>query len=64
MIELKEVLKEIVSPIVSQPDKVIIITLGDYVISFFGNAQAVDNFSSKLTTAYTSAVVFCDEPLV
>ena len=45
------------------PDKVIIATLGDYVIACFGADELVDTFSAKLAAAYTGVTVVCDEPI-
>lgn len=46
------------------PDKLVIVQVGDYIISFFGANEIVDTFKTKLTTAYTSAETLCDEPIV
>ena len=45
------------------PDKLVIVTVGDYVISFFGENEIVDTFKTKLSTAYPSAEIICDEPI-
>ena len=45
------------------PDKLVIITAGDYVISVFGASDFVDTFQAKLTAVYPSAKVICDEPI-
>jgi len=46
------------------PDKLIIVKVDSYIVSFFGNTQIVDTFSSKLTTVYPSGEVLFDEPIV
>lgn len=46
------------------PDKLVIVKVDDYVISFFGENEIVDTFKTKLTEAYTSAETLCDEPIV
>lgn len=46
------------------PDKLIIVSVEDYVVSYFGNGEIVDNFTNALTTSYTQATVVCEEPLV
>ena len=46
------------------PDKLVIITAGDYVISAFGNQELIDNFRDKTLAAYGSAVVACEESLL
>lgn len=45
------------------PDKLVIVTVGDNIVSFFGEKEIVDNFKSKLTAAYESAQVVCDESI-
>ncbi len=39
------------------PDKLVVITVDDYVVSAFGNGELIDNFKAKLTAVYKSAVV-------
>ncbi len=34
------------------PDTLIIYTVGDYVVAAFGNAEAIENFKTKLATVY------------
>ncbi len=46
------------------PDKMVIVTVEDYVVAMFGAAELVDNFNAKLTAAYTAAEVVCDESLL
>lgn len=46
------------------PDKLVIMKVDDYIISFFGENEIVDTFKNKLTTAYPSAETLCDEPIV
>ena len=46
------------------PEKVVIITVGDYVVSVFGLTDLLDTFTSKLTTEYPSASVVCEEGLM
>ncbi|MBQ2888615.1 MAG: bacteriocin transport accessory protein [Firmicutes bacterium] len=46
------------------PDKMVIVTVDDYVVAMFGAAELVDNFNAKLTGAYTAAEVVCDEALL
>ena len=45
------------------PDKLVIVTVGDYMVSVYGAEDLVDNFQKHLTAAYTSAVVVCDAPI-
>ena len=40
-----------------------ILTLGDYVISCYGAEDLVDQFSEKVTEAFTDAAVVCDEAI-
>ncbi len=46
------------------PDKLVIVSVEDYLVSYFGNGEIVDNFTAKLTTSYTQATVVCEESLV
>ena len=39
------------------PEKLVIVTVGNVIISYFGNGEIVDNFTSTLTRAYPSATV-------
>ncbi len=45
------------------PDKLVVITVGDYVISAFGNGEIIDLFKSKTTAAYETAEVVYEEPI-
>lgn len=45
------------------PDKMIIATVGDYILSAYGNGELIDNLKAKLTEAYPTASVVCDQPL-
>lgn len=45
------------------PDRLVIVQVDDYLISFFGNNEIVDTFKAKLEAAYTSAKTLCDEPI-
>ena len=46
------------------PDKLVILTMGDFVVSCFGAEELVDQFRDTLTTVYGEASVVCDEPLL
>lgn len=46
------------------PDKLIVITVGDYVISAFGNEELIDTFKTKAMSAYGSAELVYEEPVV
>ena len=46
------------------PDKLIVITVGDYVISAFGNEEIIDTFKSKTMSVYESAKLVYEEPIV
>lgn len=46
------------------PEKVLIVTVGDTIVSAVGNAQIIDTFNAKLTAVYTSANVVVDEAIV
>lgn len=45
------------------PDKLVIVKIDNYVVSFFGTNDIVDAFKTKLTSAYASAEIICDEPI-
>ena len=45
------------------PDKLVIVTYGDYVVSCFGAEDLVDQFRDKLTAAFDGAAVVCDEAI-
>lgn len=46
------------------PDKLVILTVDDYIISFFGENEIMNTFKAKVTAAYSSAKTVCEEPLV
>lgn len=45
------------------PDKMVIMTVDDTVISFFGTNEFVDLFKAKTTATFASAETVCDEPI-
>lgn len=46
------------------PDTLVIYTVGDYVVSVFGNADAINIFKAKITAVYgENAVLSVEEPL-
>ena len=45
------------------PEKLVIVTVGDYVVSFFGAGEIVDAFGEKLAAAYPAVQTVCDEPI-
>ncbi len=46
------------------PDKLMIVTVGDYIVSVYGNEELVDTFAAKLAAAYPNAKTVSDEPIV
>ena len=46
------------------PDKLVIVTVGDYIVSVYGNEELVDTFAAKLAAAYPNAKTVSDEPIV
>ena len=46
------------------PDKLVILTMGDFVVSCFGAEELVDQFRDTLTSVYSETSVVCDEPLL
>lgn len=46
------------------PEKLVIMTVDNYVISFFGNGEIADTFKEKLSAAYTGAETVVEEPIM
>ena len=46
------------------PDKLVIVTVGDYVVSVYGYTDLVDTFTAKLAAAYPNAKTVSDDPIV
>ncbi len=46
------------------PEKLVIVTVGEYMVSYFGNADLVSTFTAKLQAAYATAEILVDEPIV
>lgn len=45
------------------PEELVIVTVGDYVVSTFGTKDILDTFQEKLQEVYPSAEVFCEEAI-
>lgn len=45
------------------PEKLVIVRVDDVIVSSFGTGDLVDLFKTKLTEAYASAEIICDEPI-
>lgn len=45
------------------PEKLVIVTADDYIVSVFGNGELVDAFIGSLTAANPSAKTVCDKPI-
>ena len=45
------------------PDKLVILTVDNYIVSFFGENELINTFKSKVTAAYSSAKTVCEESL-
>ena len=45
------------------PEKLVILTVGDYIISVFGAAELINTFTEKLTSEYSSAKQLFDVPI-
>lgn len=43
------------------PEKIVVITIGDYAVSAYGMTENIDTFRSKVTAAYPTAVVAYEE---
>lgn len=46
------------------PDKLIVVNVGDYIVSAFGKNQPIDNFAAHLVEAYPTAKIVVDEPIL
>lgn len=46
------------------PEKLVIVTVGDYVVSAFGNGEIIDTFKTKLMESYEATVISVEENLV
>ena len=46
------------------PEKLVIVTVDDYIVSFFGTGSLTEKFKTQLTAAYGSAEVRYDEPVM
>ena len=46
------------------PDKLIVATVDDYVISAFGKNFAIDAFTKHLAEAYPTAKILIEEPIL
>lgn len=46
------------------PDKLIVIKVGDYVISAFGNEEIIDTFKTRTMSVYESAELVYEEPVI
>lgn len=46
------------------PEKLVIVTVDNYVVSCFGAGDLVDGFKTRLTAVYAPAEVYCDEPVM
>ena len=45
------------------PDKVVVVSAGEYVVAYFGIGDIVDMFTAKLTAAYPNAKTVSDDPI-
>ena len=45
------------------PEKLVIATVGNNVVSSFGETEIIDGFKEKLTAAYESSEIVCDAPI-
>ena len=46
------------------PDKLVVITVDDYVVSAFGNEEMINTFKTKLMAVYKSAVLVYEEAIL
>ena len=45
------------------PDKLVVLTHGEYVVALFGADDLVDDFVNTMTATYTGVQTACDEPI-
>ena len=45
------------------PEKLVILTVGDYIVSVFGAAELTDTFTAKLSAEYSSAKQLFNVPI-
>ena len=45
------------------PDKLVIASVDNYIVSMFGDTQLIDTFKQKLTTAYSTVEIICEEAI-
>ena len=45
------------------PDKLVIVSVDSYIVSFFGNEELIDQFKDKLTDVYPTASVISEDPI-
>lgn len=45
------------------PEKLLIMTVGEYVIGAFGSQELLDTFQAKLAAAYANAETICYDPI-
>lgn len=45
------------------PDKVVIASVGNYVVAFFGENGIVDTFKTQLTEVYPTATIISEDPI-
>ncbi len=45
------------------PDKLVVLTLGNYVVSMYGNEDLINNFRDKLVAAYADAAIAYEEAI-
>ena len=43
------------------PDKLVIVSVDSYIVSFFGNEEIIDQFRDKLTGVYSSATIISED---
>ena len=46
------------------PDKLIVVSVGNYIVECFGAEDLVDQFRDAMSAAFDGASVACDEPIV
>ncbi len=45
------------------PDKLVVATVGNYLVEFYGAEDLINTFRDKLQAAYADVQIVCDEPI-
>ena len=60
--ESSQLKRQVIHPLIF-PEKLVILTVGDYIVSVFGAAELTDTFTAKLSAEYSSAKQLFNVPI-